>query len=277
MVGIDRLLEFAGKPDDLGTGVFLPQVGQEVVDFGIVVADEVQFLGMGLAGVPDPVLVEVVSKPPAHDDGVEFPLVDEALEQDGPLVDLDLHLDADLLEVILDKGGDVATDLVAVVGQQGEAETLPLLHPDTVRANLPPGFIQKLAGGGRIVGEWFHRGVEEPYLRSEDPGRLHSPAIDDVLDHLGDIHGLSQGLPDPEVLEHGTAEIPADVVVPVAGDAEEVEAGILLQALHGPGADIPEIDLLGLEGELEGEGIGQDAEDDRIEPWGAEEIVGVLF
>ena len=108
-----------------------------MVGFRVVVADEVQFFRMGLAGVPDSVLVKVIAEPPSEHDGIELSLADKSLQQDGPLVDLHLHLDADLLEVILDEGGDIASNLVAVVGEQCEGEPLPILHADSVRTDLP--------------------------------------------------------------------------------------------------------------------------------------------
>jgi len=56
LVGIDRLLEFASQADDLRAGIFLAQIGEEMIGLGIRIADEVQLLGVGLARVPDAVL-----------------------------------------------------------------------------------------------------------------------------------------------------------------------------------------------------------------------------
>ena len=194
----------------------MTQIGQEMVDLWIVIADEVEFLRMSLAGVPDGILVEVVSEPPAQDDGIKLSLVHKALEQHRPLVDFDLHLDPDLLEIVLNKRGDVAADFITVICQQGEGETLAILHADSIGSRLPTYLIQQGRCSFGIVGQWLNFRVIEPHLRSEDAVRLHSVSVDDVLDHLWDVYGLRECLAHAEILEHRPTKIPADVVVHVA-------------------------------------------------------------
>ena len=233
-----------------------------MIDLFILVADEVQLLGMGLAGVPDAILVEVVAKPPAKDNGVEFPLVHESFQKDGPLVDLNLHLDADFLEVVLHKGCNIAAHLVAVIRQQGKGEALPILHADAIGAGLPARLIQQSGCCCGIVGEGLHLGVVEPHLGGEDARGLLTSAIDDVFDHLRHINGLGHGLTDAQILEHRSAEIPPDVVVHIPRCAEEIESAIFFKTLYRPRIDGPEIDLTGLKGKLESQRVGQDTEDD---------------
>ena len=141
--------------DDFASVVFLANLDKEFVDSRVPVIDDVELFGIALGGVPDLVLIVVRSESPSEHHGVEASLVDEVLQKDGPFIELDLHFDAKLLEVVLNQRGDVTSDFISVVGDESKSEALAVLLEDAIFARLPARLGEKLAGLFRVVGEWF--------------------------------------------------------------------------------------------------------------------------
>ena len=57
---------------------------------------------------------------------IERARLDELLDEGGPFDELDVDLDADLLEALLDELGDLLPLVIALIGPDGEGEWLPV-------------------------------------------------------------------------------------------------------------------------------------------------------
>ena len=133
--------------------VFLANIHEQLVDFGILVIDDVELFRIALGGVPDLVLVVVGAERPTEHHRVEVSLVDKVLQKDSPFVELDVHFDAELLEIVLNERGDVAPDFVAVIGDEREGKSLAVLLENSVFPRFPAGFGEKLARFFGIIHE----------------------------------------------------------------------------------------------------------------------------
>ena len=265
LVVVNQLLQFAALADDLVAVKFLAHRFEQAVGFLALVADHVEALGLGLGRVPDLELVEALPQGPAKHHGIEFPLVDEALEKDRPLVHLDRDLDPDRPEVFLHECRDVAADDIPIVRDEGESEALSVFHADPVLARNPAGFVKQLPRFLRIVSERLDPRVEKPHFRREDPRALRAISVEDVANHLVDIDRVGQGLADAQILKHGAPQIPPDVVEGIARRGEERESLVLAKTPHRPGICRPKINLLCLKSEAEGQRVGQGSENNAIQ------------
>src|SRR4030067_993143 len=79
-----------------------PPLLEEPVHIRVLEPHEIELLGAGLLRAPDVVLVGVLGDAPAEDHRIELPLVDELVDEGGPLQRPDLHLDPDGGQVLLD-------------------------------------------------------------------------------------------------------------------------------------------------------------------------------
>ena len=78
---------------------------------------------------------------------------------------------------------------------------------------------------------------------------------------------MRQRPPHAHILEKRAAQIPTDVGIRGTRRGENRETFVVEERAHRPGVHSPEIHLPCFESEAQGEGVGQDAEDDGVEPW----------
>ena len=96
--------------------VLLPDFQDQVVGPGVLVSDEVELVGVGLAGVPDLIKIRVDTHAPAQHNGIKIKFVDAFLNKHGPFHKIRAHIDSDLFPGILGDSQYGFAQVVAVVG-----------------------------------------------------------------------------------------------------------------------------------------------------------------
>ena len=130
----------------------------------------------------------------------------DLLEHGGPLEDLHLRLDADLLEHGLDRLGDLAVLGVATAGgQPRQGELLPSLLQDAVGPGRPARLGEEGLGAGAVEGVEL---VELHVLEAEHAGSEHAAgghrrALQDVLENGLAVHRVQEGRAHAHVVERG--------------------------------------------------------------------------
>src|SRR3990172_6201562 len=148
-----------------------PPLLEEPVHIRVLEPHEIELLGAGLLRAPDVVLVGVLGDAPAEDHRIELPLVDELVDEGGPLQRPDLHLDPDGGQVLLDDRGRLRPALVPRIGEDREGKRHPSFLKDAV-PRLPPRFGQERLRLFRVVRVPLHVGVVHPRPRLLRPGGL---------------------------------------------------------------------------------------------------------